>query len=155
MLNALASIAAIVDSSSLRAAGVNGNGRRPAAWNQWPEVVGRDPKQPRFVGDLPHGWVASDFIRAVLDLFAYEREADHSIVLGAGVPPEWLDAGGVAVKELRTPYGLLSYSLGREGGAVVLHVDGSGVPPGGFVFVSPWNGTEVRVETLPARVVIR
>src|SRR5439155_1381771 len=33
-------------------------GRRPASWNQWPEVVGRDPRQPRFVGDLPHGWVA-------------------------------------------------------------------------------------------------
>jgi hypothetical protein len=148
------------------------DGRRPAAWNQWPEVVGRDPKQPRFVGDLPHGWVASDFIRAVLDLFAYEREADQSIVLGAGVPPEWLDAPGVAVKDLRTPYGVLSYSVGREGGAVVLQVDGSGMPPGGFVFAwpggqtssrdvtingapAPWHGTEVRVDTLPARVVIR
>jgi hypothetical protein len=44
--------------------------RRPAAWNQWAEVVGRDARQPRFVGDMPHGWVASDFIRAALDLFA-------------------------------------------------------------------------------------
>ena len=65
-------------------------GRRPAAWNQWPEVIGRDPRQPRFVGDMPHGWVASDFIRAVLDLFAFERDGDHALVLAAGVPPEWL-----------------------------------------------------------------
>ena len=57
--------------------------RRPPAWNQWAEVVGRDPRQPRFVGDMPHAWVASDFIRAALDLFAYERDADHAIVLAA------------------------------------------------------------------------
>jgi len=58
--------------------------RRPLAWNQWAEVVGRDPRQPRFLGDMPHGWVASDFIRATLDLFAYERDDDHAVVLAAG-----------------------------------------------------------------------
>jgi F5/8 type C domain len=147
-------------------------GRRPAAWNQWPEVIGRDARQPRFVGDMPHGWVASDFIRAVLDLFAYEREADQCLVLAAGVPPKWLEGSGIAVKDLRTPYGRLSYSLRNDGGRVVLQVDGSRVPPGGFVFVWPgqqapprdvringkpasWNGTQLRVDELPARVVIQ
>ena len=38
-------------------------------------------RQPRFVGDMPHGWVASDFIRAVLDLFAYERDGDDALVI--------------------------------------------------------------------------
>jgi F5/8 type C domain len=148
------------------------DGRRPAAWNQWPEVVGRDPRQPRFVGDMPHGWVASDFIRAVLDLFAYEREADQSLVVAAGVPPEWLDGSGISVKGLRTPYGLVSYSARNERGRLVLQLDGSRVPPGGVVFVWPgpqapprdisingkpaqWDGTELRVRELPARVVIK
>jgi hypothetical protein len=146
-------------------------GRRPVAWNQWPEVVGRDPRQPRFVGDMPHGWVASDFIRAVLDLFAYEREADQSLVLAAGIPPEWLNGSGISVKGLRTPYGLVSYSAKNERGRVVLQLDGSRVPPGGVVFVWPgtqpprdisingkpaqWDGTELRVRELPARVVIK
>ena len=49
---------------------------------------------------MPHGWVASDFIRATLDLFAYERDADHAIVLAAGIAPGWLDAGGIAVDRL-------------------------------------------------------
>jgi hypothetical protein len=146
-------------------------GRRPAAWNQWPEVVGRDPRQPRFVGDLPHGWVASDFIRAVLDLFAYEREVDQSLVLAGGIPPQWLEGSGVTVKDLRTPYGLVSYSLKNDGGRLVLQVAGSQVPPGGVVFVWPgtqppprdvrvngkpaqWHATELRVRELPARVVI-
>jgi hypothetical protein len=57
---------------------------RPAGWNQWAEVVLRDPREPRFLGDMPHGWVASDQIRSVLDLFAYEHEGERSLVLAAG-----------------------------------------------------------------------
>jgi len=148
-------------------------GRRPASWNQWPEVIGRDPRQPRFVGDLPHGWVASDFIRAVLDLFAYEREGDQALVLAGGVPAEWLEGSGVTVKDLRTPYGLLRYSLKKEGGRIILQVaGGSRVPPGGLVFVWPgkqppspdtrvngkpaqWRGLELRFHELPAKVVVK
>jgi hypothetical protein len=146
--------------------------RRPPTWNQWPEVIGRDPRQPRFVGDLPHGWVASDFIRAALDLFVYERDGDQALVLAGGVSPAWLGGVGVTVKALRTPYGPLSYSLRRVGSTVVLDVGGgSRVPPGGFAFSWPgpeapprearvngrparWQGGELRFHELPARVVI-
>ena len=48
--------------------------RRPLAWNAFAEVVGREARRPRFVGDIPHTWVGSDFVRAALDLFAYEDE---------------------------------------------------------------------------------
>ena len=41
----------------------------------------RDAREPRFLGDMPHGWVASDQIRSVLDLFAYEDESESSLVL--------------------------------------------------------------------------
>jgi F5/8 type C domain-containing protein/alpha-L-rhamnosidase-like protein len=146
-------------------------GRRPVAWNQWPEVVYRDPKTPRFVGDMPHGWIASDFIRAVLDLFAYERERDDALVLAAGVPTAWLDGPGVAVRDLRTPYGRVSYSLKREASRVVLQVAGDAPPRGGFVLAWPgtqppsgdtrvngqrvrWDGTELRFHELPATVVV-
>jgi len=148
------------------------DGRRPAAWNQWPEVVGRDARQPRFVGDMPHGWVASDFVRAALDLFVYEREGDDALVLAAGVQPEWLDGSGVSVKDVRTPYGPVSYTLRREGRKLVLHVpDSVRVPPGGLVLVwpdgappsrdtrvngqtAPWQGSELRLHSLPATVVV-
>src|SRR5690606_10830038 len=33
--------------------------QRPPGWRQWPEISWRDPALPRFVGDLPHGWIAS------------------------------------------------------------------------------------------------
>ena len=125
--------------------------RRPPAWNQWPEVVYRDQRAPNFLGDLPHTWVASDFIRSFLDLFAYERDSDQSLVLGAGIPDSWIAApGGVAVRRLPTPWGLLDYSLSKEGDSVRLKVgEGMKLPPGGITF----RGTVIR--KLPANVVVK
>ena len=145
-------------------------GRDPVAWNQWPEVVWRDRKSARFIGDLPHAWVASDYIRSVLDLFAYER-SDESIVLARGIPAPWLDRAGIAIRGLRTPYGTLSYSLVRISNRVAeLTLTASGrVPPGGFVLAGPWkrplnatingkpvslHGDEMRIDELQARVVL-
>ncbi|HEX8217536.1 MAG TPA: discoidin domain-containing protein, partial [Allosphingosinicella sp.] len=108
--------------------------RRPAGWNQWAEVVGREPREPRFLGDMPHGWVASDFINAALDMLAFERPRDEALVLAAGVPRTWLDEGGISVSRLRTPYGRLSFSLRAEGGRALLEYDLDGAPPpGGLV----------------------
>jgi hypothetical protein len=92
--------------------------RRPEAWNQWPEVVTHDPVTPRFIGDLPHGWVASDFLRSALDLFAYDDEASASLVLGAGLAPEWLEGRGITVHGLVTRAGPLDYTA---------HSDATGV----------------------------
>jgi hypothetical protein len=143
--------------------------QRPPGWNQWAEVVGRELRKPRFVGDMPHGWVASDFIRSALDLFAYEREADAALVLGAGLPLSWMEGEGVAVDDLRTPYGRLSYSLHSQGRHIRLKIAaGLRPPPGGIVFVWPgeqppgptrlngrhvtWQGGELRISQLPAEV---
>jgi hypothetical protein len=114
--------------------------RRPAGWNQWAEVVVRDAREPRFLGDMPHGWVASDQIRSVLDLFAYEHEGDHSLVLAAGVPSTWLDGPGLSIQDLRTPYGLLSWTARRgPRGTVDLRVQSLRTqPPGGITLRGPW-----------------
>jgi hypothetical protein len=127
--------------------------RRPAEWNQWAEVVGRDARESRFVGDMPHGWVASDFIRSALDLFAYEREADRSLVIAAGIPADWVDGEGIAIERLRTPYGNLSYTLKRDGETLRLDVAAADMklPKGGLVFAPP-NGEEIRIRSLPATV---
>ena len=146
------------------------DGRRPAAWNQWPEVVGRELRKPLFVGDAPHAWVASDYIRALLDLFAYER-SDGAMMLAAGIPAPWLDRAGVAIRGLNTPYGTVSYSLVRTGQRIAeLTLSASGrVPPGGFVLAGPWQrplhatingrpviiGNELRIDELEAKVVLQ
>ena len=131
--------------------------RRPAGWNQWAEVVGRDPRAPRFIGDMPHTWVGSDAIRSILDLFAYDRESDGALVLAAGIPEEWL-AGGepVGVSGLWTRWGRLTYRLQREGGRLTARVETlATVPPGGVVLDlpgTPGPGAEVRIDGMPVRL---
>jgi hypothetical protein len=117
--------------------------RRPAAWNQWAEVVGRDPRKPRFVGDMPHAWIASDFVRSALDLFAYDREADGSMVLAAGVQPGWLEGEGIAIRDLRTPYGRLGYTLVAKGAQVTLTITQPIHPPGGVILSLPSGETKI------------
>lgn len=127
---------------------------RPAAWNHWAEVVFRDRDTPRFIGDMPHTWVGSDFIRSVIDMFAYEREDDDALVLGAAIPREWVESEtGVGVEMLRTPYGMLTFSMKREGDTTVVRIDkGLTVPRGGIVIVSPIDRTETVIRSLPAEV---
>jgi hypothetical protein len=86
---------------------------RPRPWNQWPEIAWRDPRAPAHLGDLPHTWIAAEFVLAVRSLFAYERESDESLVLASGLAPEWIGGGGVQVRKMPTLYGDLSYSLRR------------------------------------------
>lgn len=144
--------------------------QRPAQWNQWAEVVGREPRKPRFIGDMPHGWVASDYGRSMLDMLAYERPADETLVLMAGVPEDWVRKKGLAVRRLRTPYGELSYSLKVDGKTRTLEIDELKKPPNGGVSIAwpdtedkmgkqsiqagtaRWVGTELRVGKLPFKV---
>lgn len=96
--------------------------QRPAGWNQWAEVVLPNPREVRFLGDMPHAWVSSDYVRSALDLFAYEREAGEVLIIGAGLKAEWLQQGSVAVRGLSTPYGTLDYRLERTAGGWTLRL---------------------------------
>ena len=116
--------------------------RRPAPWNQWAEVVGREPREQRFLGDMPHAWISSDYIRSALDLLAYVRDSDGALVLGAGIPPAWHRTGPVEVRGLRTAFGKLDFKLEREVPNVLRLVVGAGLerPPGGVWFAWPGSG---------------
>ena len=93
--------------------------RRPQPWNQWPEIAWRDHRAPAHVGDLPHTWIAAEFLLAVRSLFAYERDADRSLVVASGLAPEWIEGAGVEVRKMPTVYGTLSYSLRRVDSSTV------------------------------------
>ena len=143
--------------------------RRPVAWHQWGEVVYRNVRFPGFIGDMPHTWVASDFIRSVIDMIAYERE-DGAIVIGAGIPEEWANLSpGVRVVGLHTSSGMLDLTMMGGGRRVQVHVGGSlRVPAAGIVVHSPYDtpiltasvngvpvatdGRKVVIHSLPANI---
>ena len=148
--------------------------QRPAGWYQWAEVVWKDPTTPKFIGDMPHTWVGTDYVRSVLDMFAYERESDSSLVLGAGVLESWVaERPGVTVRKLSTHYGPVSYTMRREPGSARVSIQtGTRIPPGGIVVHSPFTQTPRQalvngvagtgpstaiavVRSLPAEVVFR
>jgi hypothetical protein len=149
--------------------------RRIPSWNQWPEISWRDPHSPSFIGDMPHSWIGAEYILAVRSLFAYEREEDQSLVIAAGVAEHWLAGGGeVAVRDLPTYHGRLSYCVRREGdNALRLTLSGDLlVPSGGLILQPPLAGPllqvvingrnvgdfapdHVRCDACPAEIVLR
>ena len=168
--------AARVAGARARAPRVLPDGRRPAGVERL--GGGRsasEPRKVRFVGDIPHAWVGSDFIRSVLDFFACERESDGALVLAAGIPARWLAGGAeVGVRGLRTPHGKLTWSMRREAktGALRIRVAGGiTVPPGGFALRAPLSrgphratiggkparlvGDELVIRRVPADILVR
>jgi hypothetical protein len=127
--------------------------QEPVAWNQWPEVIWHDRRAPKFIGDSPHTWVGSDFLRSAADLFLYERERDSALVVGAGIRDVWLDGPGVAVQRLSSWWGPVSYTARRASGQVRYHIDTGTVPPGGLVVVAPEGAARVRRGEGPAQPV--
>jgi hypothetical protein len=147
--------------------------QRPRAWNHWAEVVFREPRTPKFIGDMPHTWVGSDFIRSFLDFFGYERESDQSIILAAGIPADWVQSSdGISIRNLQTHYGPLTYSLNAIDNNVRFKISaGMEVPPGGIIVTWPLQGSpsratingietslaadQVTIKTLPADVILQ
>jgi hypothetical protein len=127
--------------------------QRPDAWNHWAEVVHRDPRQSRFIGDMPHTWVGSDFIRSVLDMFVYEEQG--ALHIGAGLLPQWLAASSdtLRIAHIRTAYGPISYRVFQTGGGRVRYQfdNIAAAPPNGFVVYS-LDGTTTRLQRLPRQI---
>jgi hypothetical protein len=148
--------------------------QHPAAWNAWAEVAYREDRFPGWIGDMPHTWVGAGFINSAITMLAYHRASDDALVLAAGVAPEWLvQDAGVAVKDLHTVDGPLTYRLRQNGPTLTLVLSkGVDVPPGGFVLRVPGasaiasasvdgvevkvgQGREVRFDHAPASVVVQ
>ena len=129
--------------------------RRPRAWNQWPEISWRDPRSPGHLGDVPHTWIGAEYVLALRSVLAYERAADQTLVLAAGVPAAWLDGDAeVFVGGLPTHHGTLDFRLRRESAAALrLTVSGAlEVPAGGIVLRPPLDRPLAAVEVNGRRV---
>jgi len=117
--------------------------RRPQEWNQWPEISWKDPRSPGHLGDVPHTWIAAEYLLAVASMVASEREATASLVLASGMPWSWISGDlGFSVRGLPTRFGNLDFKIRAQGGNLLeLEVGGSmTMPPGGVTAVPPLPG---------------
>ncbi len=121
--------------------------QRPAGWNAWAEVVRNGYRTPGFLGDIPHTWVGSDFVKLLRTMFVHER-GDGALVVGMGITREWIE-GGAAASRLPTHYGELSLSFGMRDGGRWVKFEGElrGAPPGGVeIALEELGGAEIEVE---------
>ncbi len=114
--------------------------RRPCEWNQWPEISWFDPRSPGHLGDVPHTWIAAEYILSLTSMVADEREASSALVLAPGMPWNWISEGeGFSVSQLPTRYGLLEFHI-RASGEYLIHIeitDTITIPPGGLWVIPP------------------
>ncbi len=145
--------------------------QRPSGWRQWQEVVWRDERAPRFVGDSPHTWCGSDFMNSFRSMLLHERDRDKALVLLAGVPQAWLEGRGLGF-DLPTHGGIVTVAASGSGKLVRVEIASTAPIPAGGIVVSvaapeglakaSVNGTgtpttaagEVVVKQMPATVVI-
>lgn len=126
------------------------NDQRPHAWNHWAEVVWKDYRMPRFIGDMPHTWVGSDFINAIRSIFVYENEYDHTLDIAAALYQDWIDSpDGMSVENLPTYYGDISYSIKKENDSYRFSISGKVDIPENGIRIRNFNGFK-----LPKKVTI-
>jgi F5/8 type C domain len=128
--------------------------RRPLEWNQWPEITWRDPRSPGHLGDVPHTWIAAEYLLALAAMVASEREASCQIVLASGLPWAWIaEENGFAVRGLMTRYGRLDFEIKASSPDQIDFRVGESLtlPPGGLVLTPPLPpGYEILATSHPA-----
>jgi F5/8 type C domain len=112
--------------------------RRPRGWNQWPEITWRDPRSPGHLGDVPHTWIAAEYILALSSMVVAERMATATMVLASGMPWEWISGdAGFSVRGLPSMSGPLDFHIHARSRDVI-HVEIPAIaPPPGGLFITP------------------
>ena len=124
--------------------------QRPQGWYQWAEVVWKDFRTPKYIGDMPHTWVGSDFINAIRTMFVYENEYDQSLVLASALYQDWIDSPvGMSVENLPTYYGEVSYSVKKDNDKYNFSIYGSAQLPANGIKIKNFNGAR-----LPSKVIV-
>jgi hypothetical protein len=92
-----------------------------SATGQWPEAVHPQTKGG-CMGDGQHGWAAAEWIMMIRNLFV--REEGDSLVLGAGIFPEWLKPEKtVGFGPTPTPYGNVALQARAGDNALTVYLD--------------------------------
>jgi hypothetical protein len=97
----------------------------------WPEVVHSRERHPGYIGDMPHTWIGSEYVRAIFGMLM--REEGDTLVLLPGVTDSWLRGEGIRVGALPTAFGTMR--LHASGNASALKLSLAGIRGGTPVHV--------------------
>ena len=126
------------------------NDQRPYNWNAFAEVVWEDKRTPKFIGDITHTWVGSDFINAIRSMFVYENEYDESLILASALYQDWIDSpSGISIENLPTYFGEISFSIKKENESYLFDISGDIKLPTNGIKIKNFNGSK-----LPTKVTI-
>ncbi|MEU9914106.1 hypothetical protein [Streptomyces sp. NPDC051001] len=131
---------------------VAGRAAALGAWNeQHAYPVASDfaeaPFSRWYMGDIPHGWAAAEYLLLIRDILFFEADEDHDphLYIAPGVRPHWVPGGErVTVDAAPTLFGSpFGYRLAHEPAARTVTVDITQAPDG-VRFVYPCRFGEVR-----------
>jgi hypothetical protein len=123
--------------------------QKPQNWYHWAEVVWKDDTYPGYIGDMPHTWVGSDFLNAIRSMFVYENEWDKSLVLGAALYQDWIDAPqGMSVENLPTYFGEISYAIQKDQNKYVFKIWGDVKLPENGIKIQNFNASKMPSKVL-------
>ena len=151
--------------------------RRPLEWNQWPEITWHDPRAPGHLGDVPHTWIAAEYMLALASMIASEREDSGEMIVASGLPWSWISQeNGFSVRGLMTRYGSLDFQMSvNPAGNITFHLGELGEKPHRLIVAAPLppgrriisacdaigqpleidaSGTSVTVNTLPVTAIL-
>jgi hypothetical protein len=124
------------------------------AWNeQHNYAIAKDcasfPSGWWYMGDIPHGWAAAEFLLLLRDILFFEADEDHDpqIFLALGVMPHWLASGEpITVRDAPTLFGSsFGYELHHDPTAHKVTVTITQQPKGPVRYLYPCRmGSAVR-----------
>ncbi len=108
------------------------------------EVVHSNERLGSYIGDMPHTWVGSGYVHAVLSMIFVNQ--NDQLRLFVATPRHWLENDGVTLRDVPTHFGRLNLEAKLTG--ETLHVDiGEGLTGlSGIRIEWPWNQRPSHVE---------
>ncbi|MCX7013414.1 MAG: hypothetical protein NTW86_12805 [Candidatus Sumerlaeota bacterium] len=86
---------------------------------QWPEAI-HPQTRGGCMGDGQHVWASAEWILMLRNCFVREEESEGRLILGSGIPPQWLEnPGRLAFGPAPTSFGPISLVVSCDGSEIM------------------------------------
>jgi hypothetical protein len=126
-----------------------------------PTLVWREEQKPQGqgyeeVGDMPHNWASTEFLRMIVHMLQLDRGDELHLL--EGLPTQWVAPGmKTQLRGVRTPFGPIDLTVEGREGSVQVHLtfaETTNLPRRIFVHRRSWSGYPTPVEVPVAGTVV-